>query len=284
MIATSALAADRRTLPPGAIRNGGPLGLIALMVRTNVRAGLRSPEFAIGVIAVPVLLYVMFGLPPADELLPAGTRAGTMMMVSLTAYGVVSLAIFTFGDDVAKERGRGWTRTLEATPVPMWGHLAAKLVMAAAYALLITIAVALVAAGAGGVRLPAATWLSYASTMVGGVLAFSTLGFAIAYLAEPRTATVIANLVFLPLAFLSGFFFPLSQLPEILHGVAPWLPTYHFGQLAWSRVAPLADAEAFTGIASPGVGVHLAAVVASTLVFGVVALVAARREAVTRRG
>jgi len=284
MTTTAAPRTDHRTLPPGAVRNGGLLGLIALMVRINVRAGLRSPEFAIGVIAVPVLLYAMFGLPPADELLPAGTRAGTMMMVSLTAYGVMSLAIFAFGDDVAKERGRGWTRTLEATPVPMWAHLAGKLVMASAYALLITLAVAAVGVTAGGVRLSATTWLAYTATMVGGVIAFSTLGFAIAYLAQPRTATVIANLVFLPLAFLSGFFFPLSQLPEILQDVAPWLPTYHFGQLAWSRVAPIADAEAFTGIASPGVGVHLAAVVGTTLVFGVVALLAARREAVTRRG
>jgi ABC-2 type transport system permease protein len=284
MTTTAAPLTDHRILPPGAVRNGGPLGLLALMVRINVRAGLRSPEFAIGVIAVPVLLYAMFGLPPADELLPAGTRAGTMMMVSLTAYGITSLAIFAFGDEVAKERGRGWTRTLEATPVPMWVHLASKLVMATAYALLITLAVAAVGVTAGGVRLSATTWLGYSVTMVGGVIAFSTLGFAIAYLAKPRTAAVIANLVFLPLSFLSGFFFPLSQLPEFLQDVAPWLPTYHFGQLAWSRVAPIGDAETFTGLASPGVGVHLVAVVGTTLAFGVVALLAARREAVTRRG
>ena len=269
---------------PAPRRNGGRAGLLGTMVRTDVRAGLRSPEFAVGVIAVPVLLYTMFGLPSASSLLPGGTRVGAMMLVSLTSYGIVSLAIFTFGDEVAKERGRGWPRTLQATPLPLWVYLGGKLAMAVIYAGLITAAMSLVAATAGGVSLPIGTWLELSATMLAGVVAFSTLGFAIAYLARPRTATVIANLLFLPLAFLSGFFFPLSQLPAILRDVAPWLPTYHFGQLAWHRVAPTADVEAFTGIASPGQGTHLAWLLGSAAVFAATALIAARREGVTRRG
>ena len=260
------------------------LGLLGRMVRTDIRAGLRSPEFAVGVVAVPVLLYAMFGLPSASNLLPGGTRIGTMMLVSLTAYGVVSLAIFTFGDEVAKERGRGWPRTLQATPIPTWVYLGGKLAMALVYAALITATMSVVAATAGGVSLPAGTWVVFLATMLSGVLAFSTLGFAIAYLARPRTATVIANLMFLPLAFFSGFFFPLSELPSILRDVAPWLPTYHFGQLAWHRVAPAGDVEAFTGIASPGQGTHVVWMLGCTAAFAVAALLAARREGVTRRG
>lgn len=282
MTATTATP-PRRPLPPGARRNGGPLGLLARAVRVNVLAGLRSPEFAVGVIAVPVLLYAMFGLPNAALRLPAGTRVGAMMLVSLTAYGVVSLAIFTFGDEVAKERGRGWPRTLRATPLPTWVYLGGKMAMAAVYALVITAVMSALAATAGGVSMPAGSWLGLAATMVAGVLAFSTFGFAIAYLARPRAATVIANLIFLPLSFFSGFFFPLSELPGILRDLAPWLPTYHFGQLAWSRVAPAADVEAFTGIVSSGQAEHVAWLLGCTALFGVVALLAARREAVTRR-
>lgn len=265
-------------------RNGGRLGLLGHVVRLDVVAGLRTPEFAIGVIAVPVLLYAMFGLPNAANVMPAGTGVGAMMLVSLTCYGIVSLAIFAFGDEVAKERGRGWPRTLQATPVPAWAYLGGKLVMAVVYAALITAAMSLLAATAGGVSLPARAWLGFAGTMLGGVLAFSTLGFAVAYLARPRTATIITNLVFLPLAFLSGFFFPLSELPAVLRDLAPWLPTYHFGQLAWQRIAPVADAEAFTGIASPGTATHVAWLLGCTLVFGALALLGARREAATRRG
>jgi ABC-2 type transport system permease protein len=66
--------------------------------------------------------------------------------------------------------------------------------------------------------------------------------------------------------------------------VAPWLPTFHFGQLAYRTVMPADDIEDLTGIAPGSVATHLAWVVGATLAFGGIALLAARREAVTRRG
>jgi ABC-2 type transport system permease protein len=63
-----------------------------------------------------------------------------------------------------------------------------------------------------------------------------------------------------------------------------YLPTYHFGQLAWRRVAPASDVEAFTGIPSPGTATHLIWLLACAVAFGVVTVLAARREAATRRG
>ncbi|MGI8574355.1 MAG: ABC transporter permease [Egibacteraceae bacterium] len=269
--------------PPLTRRNGGPLGLLALQVRTEVLAAFRSIEFVIGVVAVPVLLYAMFGLPGASITLPAGTPYGVMMLVSLSAYGIVSLAIFTFGDELAAERGRGWTRTLRATPLPSWVHLSGKMAMAVIYATLIVVTMSAVAVLAGGLSLDAWNWLAFAAVMLAGVLAFSTLGFAIAYLVRPRAAAAIANLIFLPLSFCSGFFFPLSELPGFLSTLAVWLPTYHFGQLAWRQMAPASDVAAFTGIPTASAVVHLAWVLGSAVVFGASALLAARREGVARR-
>lgn len=265
-------------------RHGGPIGLFALAATTEVRSGLRSVEFAVGAITVPVLLYAMFGLPNAASLLPGGTRVALAMLVSISAYGVVSLAIFTFGEDVAKERGRGWTRTLRATPFPTGIHLFAKTASAVVHAAMIVVAMFAIAATAGGVRMPALSWLALAAVMLAGVLLFSTLGFAIAFLVRPRAATVIANLIFLPLAFVSGFFVPLGELPSILRDIAQYLPTYHFGQLAYRTVMPIEDVEYWTGAAVEATWVNLAWVLSSAVVLGAVALLAARREAVTRRG
>jgi ABC-2 type transport system permease protein len=270
--------------PDAAPTRGGRLGLMARNAVAEVRGTLRAPEFTVGAIAIPVLLYAMFGLTNASTTLPAGTTIGSAMMVSLSAYGVIALAIFTFGEDVAKERGRGWTRTLAATGFPAWVHLLGKAIAAIGYTLLIVLAMGILAAGPGGVRLGVSQWLTFLLAMVAGVLAFSTLGFAIAYLARPRAATVIANLLFLPLGFASGFFVPLSQLPRAVTELAPYLPTYHFGQLAYRTVMPREDIEAFTGAAGSPAWVHLTWLVASTALLGSVALWAARREAVTRRG
>lgn len=264
-------------------RNGGVLGLLAIQIRIEVLVAFRSLEFLIGVVGVPLLLYVMFGLPNVADTLPRGTSYALMMLVSMSAYGIVSLAIFAFGDELAKERGRGWTRTMRATPLPAWVHLAGQLVMAGIYALVIVVAMSAIAILAGGLSIPLGHLVGFTAVMLSGVLAFSTFGFAIAYLVRPRAATAIANLIFLPLSFCSGFFFPLSELPAFLRGVAPWLPTYHFGQLAWQQVAPTADVQAFTGLPVRSAALHLMWVLGCAVVCGVVALLAARREGVARR-
>jgi ABC-2 type transport system permease protein len=262
--------------------NGGPLGLLALHAWTDLRTSLRSVEFAVGLIGIPVLLYVMFGLP-ADTSLPGGTAMRAALLVSFCAYGVVSLAIFTFGERLAAERERGWTRTLRATPVPVAVPLLGRVGGAVVEATMIVVATGAVAAFAGGVTLSPRAWLGLWATMAAGLLVFSTLGFAIALVVSPRSASAIANLIFLPLAFASGFFKPLSELPAPMRDVAPWLPTFHFGQLAYRVVMPRGDVEAFTGVDSSPLAVHVAWLVASFVLFGTVALVAARREAVTRR-
>lgn len=271
--------------PPGLWRRRGRLRLLATQTGVELRSTARSVQFVVGAVALPALLYAMFGLTNASpsNVLPAGTHVGTMMMVSLCAYGVVSLAIFTFGESVAEERRRGWVRTMRATPLPTWSYLAAKVGLALVGGLLIVASVGGLAVAAGNVRLDASTWLALAATMLAGVLAFSTLGFAIAFTVRPRAATAIANLIFLPLAFLSGFFVPLAELPSVLADLAVWLPTYHFGQLAWQHVAPAADAEAWTSVAPAGTAVHLAWVLGSTAVFGAIALLASRRAEVTSR-
>ncbi|HYO39258.1 MAG TPA: ABC transporter permease [Nocardioidaceae bacterium] len=269
---------------PEARPTGGRLGLVLLDARTEARASLRTPEFLALAITVPVLLYAMFGLPNATETLAGGSTVGVAMMVSLAMYGVVTLAITVFGEEVAKERGRGWVRTLYATGFPPAVHLAGKAGAALVHAALVVTAVGALAAFAGGVELSAGRWLGFGVLLVSGVLVFSSLGFAIAYLARPRTATTLINVVFLPLSFASGFFVPLSQLPDWVAAVAHYLPTYHFAQLAYRTVMPEASVEAFTGSATSELWVHVLWVLGSAAALAALALVGARREAVTRRG
>lgn len=265
------------------MQTSGRFALLAASTITGLRSKLRTPEFAVGAIAIPALLYAMFGLPKADSVLPGGTTVAQAMLVSIGAYGVVSLAIFTFGEDVAKDRGDGWLRTLRATPIPVWSHLVGKTASAVVLAAMIVASLAVLATLAG-VRLPAAAWAALALALVAGVLLFSTLGFAIAFLVRPRAAATIANLVFLPLAFASGFFMPMGELPQVLQTLAAYLPTFHYGQLIYPLVMPEQDVVAWTGAQMQPAWVHVLWVLLPAVALGALALWAARREAVTSRG
>ena len=266
-------AVRRRRAPRDAMR------VLVAQVTAEVRANLRVPEFLVGAISVPVLLYTMFGSSQSGETLPDGTPVAAMMAASFAAYGIVSLAIFTFGVDVAQERGKGWLRTRRVTPLPTWVYFAAKIFMTVAYSVLILAGITVVATMFGGVSLSVVTWLRLWPVLLSGAIVFSTFGFAIAWLARPRAAAAIGNLVFLPLSFASGFFLPLSQLPSFMADAAPWLPTYHYGRVVWAQLAPPADVAAWIGTEAAGpMWPHVAWMVASFVVFGLLALAGYRRD------
>ena len=46
----------------------------------------------------------------------------------------------------------------------------------------------------------------------------------------------VVNILFLPMAFLSGLWMPLSVLPDIFTRLAPVWPAYHLGQVAMKVV------------------------------------------------
>jgi len=282
-VAASTSNPPPRSLSANARPTGGAVRLLRAQIAAELRGNLRVPEYIIGVVAVPVILYVMFGLPNAGRLLPGGTDIGAMQVVSMSCYGVVSLAIFTFGVDAAQERGEGWLRRLRATPMPMWAYFAAKIVMALVFTLLIVVLTTAVAVLLGHITVDLARLAASVGLLLLGTVAFSTAGFALAYWARSKAASAIGNLIFLPLSFLSGFFYPVTALPSMLQGIAPWLPTYHFGQLVWGQVAPTADVIAY-GSPEPGpLWVHLAWVLASFVGFGALAVAGYRRDAQRER-
>lgn len=74
------------------------------------------------------------------------------------------------------------------------------------------------------------------ATDVLGALPFCALGLWLGTLIRGHGAPALINLVYLPMAFLSGLWFPLSILPRLLQKLAPLWPSYHLNQLSLSAV------------------------------------------------
>ena len=263
---------------PTARPTGGPLPLLFAQAKAELLQNLRVLEFVIGVVVFPTMLFLMFGLANAGQDLPNGTNVGAFLMASFGAYGMLGIAIFGFGVDIAIERGRGWLKLVAATPLPAWVYFAGKLAMT----LLFGVIMLGVLFGAGalfaGVRMTAGDWLSLSATLLVGGMAFSTLGFTLGYWASPRGASPIANLIYLPLSFASGLFIPLSNLPQVLREVAPYLPTYHFAQLVWRTFGHPEDLDLIVGLSGDAIEVHVAWLLAAFALFAMTASVGYRRD------
>ncbi|MEE9186743.1 MAG: ABC transporter permease, partial [Bacteroidota bacterium] len=70
--------------------------------------------------------------------------------------------------------------------------------------------------------------LSFLVLLTVGLLAFIALGFLIASVANTtQTASGIANVIFIPMMFLSGVYFSVDGLPKFLKPLVEFLPLTH---------------------------------------------------------
>ena len=229
---------------------------------------IRLPIFAATTIALPLMFYVIFGITFAVEQ-AGGVGMTTYMLATYGAFGVIGVALFGFGVSVAVERGQGWMRLKRVAPMPPLAYFVAKVVMSLAVATIIVLAMFTLGALVGGVRLDPQQWVALGLALVAGALPFSAMGLAFGYLVGPNSAPAVLNLVWLPMAFASGLWIPISQLPDVVQSVAVALPPYHFVQLALGTIG-----------ASEGGSpvVHAAALLGFTLLFLVVAAWGFRRD------
>ena len=200
----------------------------ALEARCELLRMLREPAFCIPVIVFPALFYVLFGV-----LLNRGNAgAAQYLLASYGVFGVIGAAMFGFGVSIATDRDRGYLRLRRALPTPPGALLLARMAMAALFALLISLLLALLAAGLASVRLAPGQWLGLLAVNVAGVLPFAAIGLWVGTMVSGNAAPVVLNVLYLPMAFLSGLWLPLSMLPDWLARLGPAWPAYHLAQLA----------------------------------------------------
>lgn len=191
---------------------------------------LRMPSFVLPALLFPVVFYALFGIVLGGG--RGGGDAARVMLAGYGVFGVIGAALFGFGVGVAVERDRGWLTLKRAQPMPPGAYLAGKLVMAMGFAAVIALMLGVVAHVFGGVRLSPGTWALLWIVDVLGVLPFCALGLWMGTLVGGNAAPAVVNLVYLPMAFLSGLWIPLNVLPELLQRLAPLWPAYHLGQVA----------------------------------------------------
>ena len=226
-------------IPRSASTTAEPSGRLPGMLFHQARAELlkliRAPDFVAGAVLLPAVLFLLFGARSIGSLLPDGTDIGPFIVAAFTAYGLLGVVLFTFGESLAVERGQGWLRLVRATPLPGVVFLVGKLVAGLAIGVVVILVIAMVSTAVGA-GIDAVTWLRLGAVGLAGSLALAPIGFLIGFLVRPTAASAVALLLYLPLSFASGMWVPYRELPEAVQAFAPYLPTYHFAQLVQSVI------------------------------------------------
>ena len=229
---------------------------------------LRLPVYAVSTIVFPMMFYILFGLMfgSSDA---GGVSVATYLLATYGAFGVIGASLFGFGVGVATERGQGWMRLKRASPMPPLAYFTAKTAMALFFSAIVVLALFTLGFLIGGVRLEVTRWLSLFGVLLLGAFPFAAMGLMFGYLVGPNSAPAILNLVYLPMAFLSGLWMPVEVLPKFVQGFAPFLPPYHYAQLALQTIDAGSDGSAWT---------HVLVLLGFTAIFLALALILYRRD------
>ncbi len=191
----------------------------------------RTPGFVIPSLAFPTVFYLFFGV-----VFNSGA-ASAYMLVTYSCFGIMGPAMFNFAINIASDRGHGWLTLKRLSPMPTAAYLLAKFTTALMFALLIIVALFSIAAVFADVRLHSGQWLLLALVLLLGTAPFALIGLILGLTLSDKAAPGVVNLIYLPMALLSGLWLPIHMLPTVLQQ-ASWLwPSYHLSQIGLKIIA-----------------------------------------------
>ena len=217
--------------------------IFRLETRNELLKMLRLPVYLLPTVLFPVIFYLLFGV-----LLAKGEgKSATYLLATYGTFGLLGATFFGLGIGVAIERGQGWLLLKRATPMRPLLHFAARMLVSTliggAVILLLFAAAALTR-----VDLPFLTWLRLYLVLLVGALPFTTIGLALGHWLGPNSAPAVLNVIYLPLAFLSGLWMPITMLPAKVQQLAQFLPPYHASQLALQTLGMAKETQIYPSV------------------------------------
>jgi len=230
-------------------------------IRFELVKMLRTPAFAVPTLLFPLMFYTLFGV-----FMGAQRGNGTFALYALAGYGVfgtMAPGLFGFGVSLAFERELGTLTYRQALPMPAGSYLLARMATAMVFVAISTTMLLALAATAGHVPISIGQALHLLVVNVIGVLPFCAIGLFVGSLVSGQAAPAVVNMIYLPMAFLSGVWFPIEGMSKVLHQLAPLWPAHHLVQLGLGAVgAPTVGSTAN----------HVAALTGVTVLFYILAM------------
>lgn len=213
-------ATETRTAP------GRRRSALAWLTFTEFRLFMREPLVVFWGIALPLLLLIIFGNIPAFKKSPAGYEGLTVLDAFIPILIMLTLAMLSFFSlplVLAGYREQRVLRRLQTTPAGPWRVLAAQLLLNVGSAAVMIAAILLIGRGLGApFPLALGKWIVVALLTTTGTLAIGLLIAAVAPTA--RMAGALGQVLFYPLMFFAGLYFPIPAMPAVLQHISHATP------------------------------------------------------------
>ncbi|WP_328540362.1 ABC transporter permease [Streptomyces sp. NBC_00344] len=202
----------------------------AALTRANYHAYVRDVTTVFFTFAFPLLFLVVFGLIfKGQAVQDGGPPYINYIAPGVLSWGVGNAAMFGVAFTMMHWRRDDILRLIWRTPTSLPSVLASRYAIAVGVGLVQAVLFTGVALlPLFGLRL-AASWPLVIPVLILGITTFMALGLVIGSLANtPEAVAAIANCIMVPMAFLSGSFYPGDLMPGWLRDVSLALPLRYF--------------------------------------------------------
>ncbi len=211
------------------------LGLTLRQVRFTNKAFWRNPASAFFTFAFPLMFLVIFTsllgsgkteVAPGKEI-----TQSTYYVASMAAFAVITACFTNVAISVTFNRDAGILKRTRGTPLPAWAYLAARVIHALIVSIILVVITVAFGAAFYHADIPSGVALIQFLAVLGvGAMSFAALGLALTSIIPNADASPpIVNAAILPLLFLSGTFFPITEhAPAWVRLVGRVFPVKHF--------------------------------------------------------
>lgn len=223
------------------------LRLLGEQLRYHNRLFWRNPRSAFSTFILPLLLLVLIDGLNGSQLV-GGVRYAQLVTPGVAIFGIVSVCYTNLATSTVAARDRGILKRLRGTPLPPWLYLAGRILFSTSVAFLQTALIVAVAVAFFRVRPIGHTLVAAVATVLLGTVVFCALGLAAsALIPNNDAAPALLSATFIPLALISGVFFPVETGPEWLKELASKFPIEPFAAALQADFNPRIDGAGFQG-------------------------------------
>lgn len=217
------------------------------LTEAGARASLRDLSTLFFTFAFPLLFLVVFGLIfSGQDVEETGRPYIDYIAPGVLSWGVANAAVFGVAFTLMQWRRDDLLRLIRMTPTSLWSVLGSRYVLALFTGLVQAVLfVGVAMLPVFGLRLDTA-WPLSVPVLVLGITAFLAIGAVVGtYCNTPEAVAAVANFLMVPMAFLSGSFFPLDAMPGWLQHASWALPLRYLNDGMGDAISGGGDATGF---------------------------------------
>ena len=201
-------------------------------LRTEQLLFWRSREAALFTFFLPVIFFLIFGSIYGNSTITREhIRAAPFLEAGMIGYGVASTAFAGLAITMVVRRESGVLKRLRTTPLPATTYLLAVLASTFIVFLVEAGLILLIGRLLFSVGLPDRPF-SLLAALVIGAGSFAAMGLGLtALVRSAEGSSAVVNIVYLPMAIISGTFFTPKEYPAFLRVIADVLPLTYFTRL-----------------------------------------------------